>query len=443
MLHLSAKRHRSIIWWEDALWKTFWQPFKGPILPFGSLVEYHPFTANDQSRIRRFGKKVLPGLFLGCALYAGGIWKGDVLIADLEELETMDASEIYSKRLHAKEVKFPKQGEFIFSNRRWTNQNPWRRSGTENIHLGTASTNSRRGSHWLWWRIRRVSSTISRLTSGCWWSHERFLVHVGKLQKPPSRWTTSQTLLAERGIIPYSTEVHWRNQNYSYELGCQAGEAHWWLLEYRWIKRFVWFLGQVSRNLFWMEEKPPDGYMWSGERLTRKQLTSRPDHLWPELWKSMGKHAKRKEKQKRSNEKLHLENLRKLRGSISSTQRTRNWKKTIKNACKKLETSVALAMPSKIVKNCGSGTSNKIQTKLACILEADESTRMRMVNSIPPNHEDHIAGKGENSLQHYNLVHKFNPMPQAMKNPSSKSSSGQGMGKIGENFGVELDESQK
>ena len=27
-----------------------------------------------------------------------------------------------------------------------------------------------------------------------------------------------------------------------------------------------------------LEEKPPDGYMWSGVRLTRKQLTSRPDH---------------------------------------------------------------------------------------------------------------------------------------------------------------------
>ena len=47
-----------------------------------------------------------------------------------------------------------------------------------------------------------------------------------------------------------------------------------------------------------LEEKAPDRYMWSGERLTRKQLTSRPDHLWPELWKSMGKHAKLKEKQK-------------------------------------------------------------------------------------------------------------------------------------------------
>ena len=32
-----------------------------------------------------------------------------------------------------------------------------------------------------------------------------------------------------------------------------------------------------------LEEKPPNGCMWSGERLTRKQLTSRPDHLWPEL----------------------------------------------------------------------------------------------------------------------------------------------------------------
>ena len=71
-------------------------------------------TAKDQSRIHQFGKKVLPGLFLGYALYAGRIWKGDVLIADLEELETMDASEIYSKRLNAKEVIFPKnKGEFI------------------------------------------------------------------------------------------------------------------------------------------------------------------------------------------------------------------------------------------------------------------------------------------------------------------------------------------
>ena len=40
------------------------------------------------------------------------------------------------------------------------------------------------------------------------------------------------------------------------------------------------------------------------------------------------------------------------------------------------------------------------------------------------------------------MVHKFIPVPQAMKNSCSESSGGQGMGKIGENFDVELDKSQ-
>ena len=124
-----------------------------------------------------------------------------------------------------------------------------------------------------------------------------------------------------------------------------------------------------------LEEKPPDGYMWSGRRLRRKQLTSRPDHSWPELWEKMGKHAKLKEKQKWSNEKFHLD----LHVS---------WKPVNPQAC--------------VWKNL-----------------------------YRNHHEDHIAGKGHNSLQHYNLVHKFIPMPQAMKTPAAKGSSGQGMGKIG------------
>ena len=95
--------------------RRFGEPLKGPIISFSSLVQYHPITAKDQSRIHQFGKKVLPGLFLGYALYAGEIWKGDILVADIEELETMDASEIYSRRLNAKDVICPKEnGRFIF-----------------------------------------------------------------------------------------------------------------------------------------------------------------------------------------------------------------------------------------------------------------------------------------------------------------------------------------
>ena len=136
----------------------------------------------------------------------------------------------------------------------------------------------------------------------------------------------------------------------------------------------------------------------------------------------MGKHAKLKEKQRWSNEKLHLENARKLRGIYFIDPEDKEFKETIKNARKKLETSVAPAMPCKIMKkNCGSCGSNKIKTRLVCILEAFESTRLRMGQSLPSHHEDHIAGKGDNSLQHYNLVHKFIPMPQAMKIPAAKA----------------------
>ena len=49
-------------------------------------------------------KKVLPGIFLGCEFIAGRIWNGEILIADLEDLEKLDASEIhkwYSKIVRA------------------------------------------------------------------------------------------------------------------------------------------------------------------------------------------------------------------------------------------------------------------------------------------------------------------------------------------------------
>ena len=135
----------------------------------------------------------------------------------------------------------------------------------------------------------------------------------------------------------------------------------------------------------------------------------------------MGKHAKLKEKQKWSNEKIHLDNARKLRGIYFIDPEDKEFKETIKNARKKLETSVAPAMPCYILKNCGSGGSNKIKTQLACILEADESTRMRMGNSIPHHHQDRVTGKGENSLQHHNLLLLFIPMPQPMKIPAAKA----------------------
>ena len=80
-------------------------------------------------------------------------------------------------------------------------------------------------------------------------------------------------------------------------------------------------------------------------------------------------------------EKPHLDNARRLRGIYFVDPEDKEFKETIKNARKKLEIPVAPAMPCKNLKNnknCVNGVSNKINSKLACILEAGESTRLRM-----------------------------------------------------------------
>ena len=78
---------------------------------------------------------------------------------------------------------------------------------------------------------------------------------------------------------------------------------------------------------------------------------------------------------------------------------------------------MAPAMPCKTCKKNKHGETrgktDDFKSKFSCILEASESTRMYMEESLPKYHEDHIAGRGDNSLQHKNLVHKFIPMPQA------------------------------
>ena len=98
--------------WEKSLCKTVWRAIhpKGQYFILEQLVEYHPISTRDQSRLHQFGNEVLPGI-----LIAGGIWKGDILVADLEDVEKLDASEIHPRRINAKEVLTPPRGdEFLF-----------------------------------------------------------------------------------------------------------------------------------------------------------------------------------------------------------------------------------------------------------------------------------------------------------------------------------------
>ena len=63
---------------KTALEKRSGQKFDGPSIPFGTLVEYIPITANDKSRVHQFGKKTLKRTFFGFVLRAEEGWSRDV-----------------------------------------------------------------------------------------------------------------------------------------------------------------------------------------------------------------------------------------------------------------------------------------------------------------------------------------------------------------------------
>ena len=90
--------------------RRFGEPFQGPIIPFGLLVEYHPISTKCQSRIHQFRKKVLLGIFLGCVLYAEKIWKGLWTLWSWRRWTHQKSMNMLKERINAKNVILHKGG---------------------------------------------------------------------------------------------------------------------------------------------------------------------------------------------------------------------------------------------------------------------------------------------------------------------------------------------
>ena len=168
------------------------------------------------------------------------------------------------------------------------------------------------------------------------------------------------------------------------------------------------FLGQFSQKFTLSKEKSPDRYIRCGGRLTKRQVTSRSDHLLSEIWRSTSKNSKTKEKHNWTSEKPKLDNARRLRKSyfidpeIPNSRRSlrihgRSWKSQqsllclVKGQIADMRQPVARMMiPNQ---------------KLRASMEVEEFKRLRMEGTFPKIHEDHIEGKRSNSLQHCNWVH--------------------------------------
>ena len=265
--------------------RRFGEPFEGPIIPFGSFVEYYPISTRDKSRIHQFGKKVLPGIFLGYAPYAGGgIWKGDIMVADIEELETMDASEIFSKRLNAKEVIFPQEnGKFIFpvadGRIKFAGGDQELRTSTlklEQLIRGEGQRDFLGESEGSPPPLPQDSLPDAGEARNDFWSMSGNFIYRHHVEPRVKLYSPRDSPF----LIPLKYIDVSRTTRTKLDVMQESRIDDYWNID-----------GSRDLSDSWtgftqftpLAEKPPDGFLWSGRRLTKRQATSRPDHVWPEL----------------------------------------------------------------------------------------------------------------------------------------------------------------
>ena len=228
------------------------------------------------------------------------------MVADSVELETMDASEIYSKRLNAKEVIFPKEnGKFIFSvadgrmkfigghqelrTSTLIRDHPIREEDSEGSPLPPPQDS-----------FPDASEAINDF-----WSMSGSFIYRHHVEPRVKLYSPRE----ESFTIPLKYIDVSRTTRTNLDVMQEGRIDDYWNIDGSRDLSGSW-TGFTQFTL--LDEKPPDGFLWSGARVTKRQATSRPDHLWPELLSKLGRNAELREKQKCAIEKPKLDNARRL-----------------------------------------------------------------------------------------------------------------------------------
>ena len=273
------------------------------------------------------------------------IWKGDILVADIEELEKLDASEIYPRRLNAIEVLITQRDqEFVFpvadgsatlSGRDDEFQEPTlRREHTvRKENLSGESQGDREEFH-------PEETKDEAETQEDFWSIQGDFIYRHHIEPRVQLYVPKE----ESFPIPLKYIDVIRSTHTDLDVAQEKRIDDCWNDDGD--RNLSDSLTGFTRFTL-LNETPPEQYMWSGGRLTKIQTTSRPDHKWPDAWTRIGKAAQKREKQEWAIEKPKLEHARKLGGIYSIDPSDEEYKGIINNARRKLETSKAAAMPCK------------------------------------------------------------------------------------------------
>ena len=161
-----------------------------------------------------------------------------------------DKTEIYSKRLNAKEVIFPKEnGEFIFQSK-MDESKPWEEIETWEHPPWYGSDQFEEKVTLIF--LENQKGLFHHLTTRFWMPVKQLVISGPCEEISFSAITHTNLDVKQESRI----DDYWN-------IGGSRDLSDPWT-------------GFTQFTL--LEEKPPNGYMWSGRRLTRKQLTSRPDY---------------------------------------------------------------------------------------------------------------------------------------------------------------------
>ena len=200
----------------------------------------------------------------------------------------MDASEIYSKRLNAKEVIFHKQGEFIFPIEDGRIKTP---GGDQELRTSTSIRHRpiRRESH-----VDFLGESEGSLPQ----PHDSFL-DAGEAIN--DFWSMSGNFIYRHHVEPRVKLYSPREESFPFPLKyidvSRTTHTNLDVKQERRIDDYSNIDGSRDLSDHWTfltqftlsEEKLPNGYMSSGRRLTRKQLTTRSDDFWARTLNESGK----------------------------------------------------------------------------------------------------------------------------------------------------------
>ena len=134
--------------------------------------------------------------------------------------------------------------------------------------------------------------------------------------------------------------------------------------------------------------------MWSGERLTQIQVTTRPDDLWLEIWIGMSKSSPKARTARMGYREAKARQCSKTERNVFHRSGRRRVKKTLKAGERnsKLETCFGSghalqdgnekAFVGATGTVAGENTHSDKETKYACVVEPHESTRKRLESTL-------------------------------------------------------------